>query len=354
MSQLSNPTENMELSQLLRENQQLRQDCAELKENQDAMETAIAASNKQQLLAEISSMELEHILASVTDAIWIIRDDGIVVRANDAMFELLGKPAEEVIGHICSELLDYGSCYQQNCPLEICKTRKKQEFDIVIPNKGNVPRHYILNAAPMLTIIGTAAIICQFKDITSRKETEQKLEEANRLLSQMARMDGLTQIANRRYFDEVLEQEWQRLNRSGKPLSLILIDIDFFKKFNDCYGHQAGDDCLFQVAQALKSAVKRPADLAARYGGEEFVLLLPEIDIDGVLHVGSRVLATVAALQIEHCDSGIDPFVTLSLGAATMQPSAECSAAELLAAADKALYEAKAKGRNRLVVSDHI
>ncbi len=339
------------ISQLKRENNQLAEEGKNCQNNLQALEMLCAESNKKQLQAEISSMELELIFASVTDAIWVLRDDGIVVRANEAMLRLLGKPAEEVIGQTCSDLLDYSLCHTPNCPRTIATTQLRSEHDIVMQDQQGTPHYYILNTTPLTTIIGTIAIMSQFKDISLRKVAEQKLEEANRTLSRMARLDGLTKIANRRHFDDTLEKEWLRLARSERELSLILIDIDYFKKYNDQYGHQAGDECLIRVAQALQDAILRPGDLAARYGGEEFVLLLPEIGMPGTLHVGKRAARKIAELEIIHAMSDVSPHVSLSMGAATLVPSPQNTPAMLIEAADKALYRAKGQGRNRLIAA---
>ena len=343
------PQEN--IARLQTENEQLKNDCEAQRGSLEALEYMFAEANKKQLHAELSCMELEHIFASVTDAIWVIREDGIIIRANDAMLDMLALPVEEVVGHNCNELLNYQLCHTNDCPLKIAQEQEKREYDICMPSSSGIEHHYILNAAPMATIIGTTAIICQFKNITPRKEAEQKLEEANSALSKMARLDGLTQIANRRCFDETIEREWKRLLRSKKTLALILIDIDFFKKYNDFYGHQAGDECLKKVAKALEETVLRPADLVARYGGEEFVLLLPEIDLDGAEHVGKRVIEKVNALQIAHQASDVATVVTLSMGAAMMSPDDKKDFSELIAAADEALYQAKESGRNKIITA---
>jgi len=161
----------------------------------------------------------------------------------------------------------------------------------------------------------------------------------------------LTQIANRRCFDDTLGKEWQRLKRTHQPLSLLLGDIDYFKKYNDHYGHQAGDDCLREVGTALAGSAMRPADLAARYGGEEFVLLLPEVAAEGALKVAERVLEAISALQIPHQDSDVRDTVSISIGAATLVPTEDQQPAALIAMADEALYRAKEQGRNRVVLA---
>jgi diguanylate cyclase (GGDEF)-like protein len=158
----------------------------------------------------------------------------------------------------------------------------------------------------------------------------------------------LTQLANRRRFDEYLDGEWQRLAREGAPLSLILCDIDFFKTYNDTYGHQAGDNCLQQVAKAISFAVKRPADLVARYGGEEFAVILPTTDAEGAVQIAEEIRSKIQVLQIAHASSKVSKYVTLSLGVVSTIPCHESFPAALIAAADKSLYQAKAEGRDRV------
>ncbi|MBD3881844.1 PleD family two-component system response regulator [Phormidium tenue FACHB-886] len=176
--------------------------------------------------------------------------------------------------------------------------------------------------------------------------TNKQLEAANRELLRLVLVDGLTDVANRRRFDEYLEQEWQRTLRERLPLSLILCDIDFFKTYNDTYGHQKGDCCLQKVAQAIQQAVQRPADLVARYGGEEFAILLPNTEVEGAVHVAKTVCEQVRGLAIPHANSPVGN-VTLSAGVVGLQPHQPSTLEEFITAADRALYRAKALGRNR-------
>src|SRR6478672_4536319 len=191
-----------------------------------------------------------------------------------------------------------------------------------------------------------------------QSELYQKLQSANLELHRLASSDGLTQVANRRCFDEYIHQEWQRLAREKSPLSLILCDIDFFKKYNDTYGHQAGDRCLQQVAQAISRVIKRPADLVARYGGEEFAIILPHTEAQGAAHVAELIRMEVKSLEIPHNihqlsqaeSSAIKTYITLSLGVASMIPDHASSPARLIFNADHALYAAKAEGRDRVEI----
>jgi two-component system chemotaxis family response regulator WspR len=177
-----------------------------------------------------------------------------------------------------------------------------------------------------------------------------ELETKNAILERMTAIDGLTGIANRRRFDESLLSEWRRARRDHSCIGLILIDVDFFKRYNDHYGHLSGDDCLRKVAGALASTTKRPADLVARYGGEEFVALLPQTDREGIVTVAESLRASVETLALPHAKSDATTTVTISLGAALATPQqgeTDDAAQALIARADQALYAAKHGGRNR-------
>lgn len=187
-------------------------------------------------------------------------------------------------------------------------------------------------------------------EVNIRKQIEQELKDANKELKLISSRDGLTGIANRRYYDEYLAIEWERMARDRKPLSLLMCDIDFFKKYNDAYGHLEGDSCLKSVAQAIDDSCKRPADLAARYGGEEFAVILPDTDIDGAELVAESIREAINTLNIEHYDSP-EGHVTLSIGASTLIPVHGGEARGLVQRADAALYRAKTMGRNRVEIS---
>ena len=185
------------------------------------------------------------------------------------------------------------------------------------------------------------------KIVRARVRTHLTLKAQADLLRQWVYIDGLTGVYNRRHFDERLAGEWARAMRTGAALSVVLLDVDQFKRYNDRYGHQAGDDCLRRLATALKAGIRRPGDLAARYGGEEFVCLLPDTDRSGALILARQLGAAVQALQIEHADSAVAPVVTVSLGVGSKAGKCPGSAAALLREADAQLYRAKSLGRNQ-------
>jgi diguanylate cyclase (GGDEF)-like protein len=174
-----------------------------------------------------------------------------------------------------------------------------------------------------------------------------EVQRLNLELNDLARRDGLTGLPNRRHFDEVLAREWERALRTGHPLCVLLVDVDHFKAYNDHRGHLAGDACLARVAEAMQSAIHRPADLVARYGGEEFVVLLPETRLEGASDLALRLIERVDDLALPHGASQTAAHVTISVGVASQVGRAWPSPADLLAAADEALYEAKHQGRRR-------
>jgi diguanylate cyclase (GGDEF)-like protein/PAS domain S-box-containing protein len=186
-------------------------------------------------------------------------------------------------------------------------------------------------------------------DITAKKKSEERLLEANRVLQELSTIDGLTGIRNRRAFNEQLERDWSNAVRHQQPLTLILFDIDCFKRYNDRYGHLKGDDCLKQVAEAAAEAINRKTDFIARYGGEEFAVLLPGTPPAHIERIAERVRLAVESLAIPHEDSLAHDTVTISIGCSTLTPSARVSSSELIAEADQALYRAKELGRNQVV-----
>jgi diguanylate cyclase (GGDEF)-like protein len=190
-------------------------------------------------------------------------------------------------------------------------------------------------------------VVAISRDVTAQKSAELRL-------AALVMLDGLTGLANRRGFDERLQEEWVRAQRDSTPLSLLMIDVDHFKKFNDRYGHQGGDACLQSIAKVLTAEARRPADLAARYGGEEFVLLLPNTTGEGCVLVGERIRTELRKLCMVHALNPPSRRVTVSLGGATVCPKAELpvKTSSLLEAADRALYVVKDSGRDQLIMAD--
>ena len=183
-------------------------------------------------------------------------------------------------------------------------------------------------------------------------ESQKQLMETNRELERLTNVDGLTGLSNRRYFNEYMQAEWKRAARSKEPLSILMIDVDHFKQYNDTYGHIAGDDVLRKVAHALKESCRRSTDLAARYGGEEFAVILPETPFAEIQRLGEKICQAVEALSLPHSASSAAKCVTISAGGATTTPQHGEAFSSVVDAADKALYEAKRAGRNRAATRD--
>lgn len=217
----------------------------------------------------------------------------------------------------------------------------------VMPIKGE-RRYLAVDSGPIYDDQGKLiAVVETLRDMTDQKMAEMALQN-------LATRDGLTGLANRRSLDDKLNIEWKCGQRSGASLAFVLADIDHFKNYNDHYGHQKGDDCLRAVAGAIGAAVFRPADMTARYGGEEFGIIMPNTDLAGAQAVAERICMAVRDLAIPHAASPTAPGVTLSLGVAAVLPDSGSSLEALIAAADAALYQAKATGRNRAVVANAI
>lgn len=188
--------------------------------------------------------------------------------------------------------------------------------------------------------------------VKSRVATHLRLKLQTDLLRSIGLTDGMTGIANRRRFDDTLDQQWRACERDQKPLSLIILDVDFFKPYNDHYGHLMGDQCLKTIARTLEKNIRRPTDLVARYGGEEFACILPTTDSVGALNRALELLKAVRDLKIEHASSDVAPEITISAGVATLIPVRSNSLVDLLGLADKALYLAKEGGRSQVQVLD--
>jgi diguanylate cyclase (GGDEF)-like protein/PAS domain S-box-containing protein len=216
----------------------------------------------------------------------------------------------------------------------------------VMPNVGT--RLYLaINAGPIYNQAGDLiAVVETLRDMTLQKEAQLALQK-------LASQDGLTGVANRRSFDDTLETEWRRTMRDSQPLSLLMVDVDRFKNYNDAYGHQAGDECLKILAKTMYDQMQRASDMVARYGGEEFAVILPNIPYSELLAIAERLRAAVENLSLLFPESAFG-HVTVSIGGATVFPSSKGRPGELVAYADAALYQAKHAGRNRSVVTELI
>ncbi|PZO36328.1 MAG: diguanylate cyclase response regulator [Pseudanabaena frigida] len=272
---------------------------------------------------------------------------------NPIISKVLKRDREDLIGElVLRELLENLDPELFDRFVIVVETGESLDKDFYYPTGDSCWYHYV---AVKLSDGFAIAI----RDITARKQTElalqksnYKLQEANHKLQLLANSDGLTQIANRRCFDDYLATEWQRHQREQNPLSLILIDIDYFKRYNDSNGHQGGDDCLIRVAREIAKVTQRPTDLVARYGGEEFAAILSNTNMEGALKVTTAIQTSLANLAIPHGNSDVSDLVTLSMGVASLIPTSELSPEDLISQADRAMYAAKHQGRNQAIAYD--
>lgn len=294
---------------------------------------------------------LQQVLDNMPSATFVTDRVGRLLAANQAAGVMHGRQPEDMIGKLETEFNPNITAEEFERYSAITERVMKQQIteqgERAIPDITGNTRWYQVILSPFVANGEVQGIIGNYIDITQRKSVEAALQEANEQLEQLAAIDGLTKIANRRRFDAYLQQEWHRMTREEQPLSLILLDVDYFKVFNDHFGHQQGDVCLIAVAQAMSRAVKRSTDLVARYGGEEFAIILPNTRRAGAVVVAEAIQAEIAALKIDHPSSPISAFLTASMGIASTMPEEGVSPSELISVADAALYQAKRRGRDR-------
>lgn len=310
-------------------------------------------AKEQQLKA--SRTELEAIIRTAAVAIVTIDERGQVLSSNPASERLFGYAPSELLGQNISLLMDEPERSHHDYYLRRYADRdsgaligRPREFHALHKNGRNLTVEVAVSEVRKAD--GTI-FVGVISDLTERKQFETELQHANERLLRLSTTDALTELANRRLLMQKLEEEWRRGLRTGAPLSLLLVDVDHFKLFNDHYGHQAGDEALIKVAQALSSSANRPADLVARYGGEEFVLLLAQTDVEGAMAVAERCREELRSAGIEHALSSHSEYLTLSIGMSSAVPVHGGSASQWLAQADLALYQAKAQGRDRVVLA---
>ncbi|MDM9584266.1 diguanylate cyclase [Nostoc sp. GT001] len=295
------------------------------------------------MLASILNSSLDGIAAmqAVRNPVTGDIEDFRCLVMNPVIARAFGSKSEEMIGKlVLKKFLANLEPELFNHFVNLVETGEALKRDFYHPLGNSCWYHFVavkLNDGFAITI----------RDITGRKEIELALQDANQKLEQLANLDGLTQVANRRCFDARLKAEWKRLAREQQPLSLIMFDVDKFKLYNDYYGHLAGDDCLMRIAQTVQKTIHRPADLVARYGGEEFLVLLPNTDLEGAIKVAQSIQQAIHALAIPHIQSDVKNIITVSLGITSRLPTWDIRPDTLIASADKALYHAKQNGRDR-------
>ncbi len=285
--------------------------------------------------------------------IFHVNMDGKMVKANPELAWMLGfESGDSLMNHVTdfASQLFYDKKRSDEFMYAIFETEQVMRFRCRLKRKDNSFIWTMCYAKATLDEFNRMYGFNGFAiDISETIRAEQQLKKANEKLKMLSVIDGLTGIANRRRFDEYLNQEWRRQFRDKQYLSIIMCDIDYFKFYNDTYGHQAGDDCLKKVAGAIKSCVHRSVDLATRYGGEEFAIILPDSDPAGAMAVAEMIRIAVQDLAIPHKKSKVDRNVTLSLGVASLVPGKVNKFQDLVALADQALYEAKENGRNQCI-----
>ncbi|MCF8038156.1 MAG: diguanylate cyclase [Desulfohalobiaceae bacterium] len=299
------------------------------------------------------SGELEALLNNIQVQIWCLQDEETYGLANAAHARFLGLERHQIEYQSLFRIFNRETARENVVKnREIFEKKSRICYDEWCENGHGQKRLLRFIKTPLIDEEQNREyLVCSAEDITEQRMAQEALHKTNRLLEIKSNQDGLTEISNRRCFEDVYIREWRRSKRSALQISLVMVDIDHFKSFNDQYGHQAGDRCLKQVAYALKQSVHRSADFVARYGGEEFVILLPETDLEGTVNVAEKARMNVASLQIPHEFSGVEEVVTISVGAAVTLPMngvSDDSGDSFLAAVDKALYLAKDKGRNRI------
>ena len=317
--------------------------------NQEILEREIAErelNKSRALLTGVLNSSLDGVAAfkairdrqnKIIDFRWLIANPVAAMTVGETTHTLAGKRlfTQSSSGHLFDGLLEL---FIQ--VVETCTVLEKEYYY----NSGSLKLWFHIVAVKL-----GDGIAMTFRDISDRKQIEITLKQANLRLTYQANIDSLTQIANRRRFDEYITQEWSRCTREKEYLSLILCDVDYFKAYNDTYGHQAGDSCLYEVAQGIDRAVKRPADVAFRYGGEEFAIILPYTEGQGAIKVAEEINQQIKDLRIHHSASEIEDIVTMSSGVSSVIPDIHSSPHLLIAAADAALYDSKFKGRNRII-----
>ncbi|QHE51174.1 diguanylate cyclase [Pontibacillus sp. HMF3514] len=271
-----------------------------------------------------------------------INDKALSFIGVDQIEDLLGESIFEFIHPEDRELV----AYRITRAMETNEVSKRLNDVRFLHRAGNIVQANV--GTKLIEYNGQKAIMGIIHDVTEQKEIEQQLKDANQMLRELSQLDGLTGIPNRRYYDETLATEWDDALANRRALSLVMLDIDHFKFYNDTYGHLQGDTCLKQVARSIKASVNRPRDFVARYGGEEFSVILPETNLDGARAVAEKIRSDIEQLSIPHKSSKVKPVVTVSVGVASVIPQEHINKEDLIQAADSGLYVAKENGRNQV------
>ena len=309
--------------------------------------------------------KLHDITSHIAEGLYVITRTGQVTYLNEEAERLLGRSRAELHGKNVHDLIHYRKADGSPLPFEDCVIhnvvftgKSHVSSDEVFVHRDGTAFPVSVVASPILDNGQVVAAVTSFRDISEIKQIEQErerliveLQEAEIALRRLSVTDGLTGLSNRRAFNELLDEEWRRALRMDYQLAMLMLDVDFFKKYNDTHGHLQGDECLKSVAAVLKNVTRRPGDVVARFGGEEFVILLSMSDIEYALAVAEKIRLDVEALRLPHEKSEASDYVTISIGVASAMPTnRDISAKDLVQYADDALYQAKQQGRNRVTV----
>jgi diguanylate cyclase (GGDEF)-like protein/PAS domain S-box-containing protein len=347
-----------------RETVNLRLENQKLKHKIHLLESShqISADNLEQISLLKSAIAATRNGLVITDA---LQKEMPIIYVNQGFEKMTGYSSAEVVGKNCRFL--HGTDTEQLGLQEISEAIAAQRECCVTVRNYRRDGTLFWNEISLSPVFDREGMLTHYigvqTDVSDRKLAEEELQRSkaavqkmnrdlrrlNDDLHQLANQDGLTGVANRRRFDDYLAQEWARSQREQQPLSLVLGDIDYFKRYNDTYNHLEGDDCLKSVAQGILNCVRRPTDLVARWGGEEFAIILPNTPSQGAMTVAETIRQSIADLEIPHASSAVANHVTMSLGVATLIPTENCSLTALKEMADEALYLAKDGGRNRAI-----
>jgi diguanylate cyclase (GGDEF)-like protein/PAS domain S-box-containing protein len=306
-----------------------------------------------------STFYFEKLFEEIPEAIVLTDGHGLVTKVNREFTRLFGYLPEEAAGRHIDDLVAPQAYRSEATGITAAVARgENYTVEAVRQRKDGSLVHVSLLGVPIQNPDGGTGVFGIYRDISARKQAEQALQESRRQLEEaytqlelISNLDGLTAIPNRRYFERFYDLEWRRRRREQKPIALIMLDIDFFKAYNDNYGHLAGDKCLKQVAHSLQ-VVNRAGDLVARFGGEEFVAVLSGTSLADACALAERMRLRVKDQAIPHEHSSVAREVTISLGVAALVPDGDTDPATLLLKADQALYLAKSRGRDRVEILD--
>lgn len=297
---------------------------------------------------------LQNILESSPDSIGIFHENMVYQACNEPFVAALGIPhVDDLIGKRLQDVIPdkmYNRLSETDRQV-LHEGKSLRYIDKVRSSTGLYTWYDVVKSPFHDPASGTNGVLIMARDISERYLAEQKLEEANLELERLSFIDSLTQVSNRRRFDEQLSILWPHHAREKMPISIMLCDIDYFKGYNDHYGHQQGDDALVKVADAFKKVLNRSSDCVARYGGEEFAFILPSTTLEGAKLIADRIHSQIEILNLEHEESLISDHITISIGLVSCTPKFGQLAEDAIASADKALYQAKASGRNQTCVS---